>query len=413
MIPLINNAGARRLFLQRQGLCSAPTPKLGRDGLAALIDHMGFVQVDSISTVERAHHMILFSRNQTYRQKDLKHLIERDRALFENWTHDAAIIPARFYPYWRHRFERERDALRRRWRTWRREGFETEFDRVLTRIEDHGPVMSRDMAAGHREHAGGGGKTGQGWWDWHPSKTALEFLWRTGDLAVTRREAFQKVYDLSQRVIPACHFEPEVPHETFIDWACGSALDRLGFATSGEIAAFWDLVSPAEARAWCEAECGKSLIEVDVETVTGKPRRAFARPETLVELANLAEPPARVRLLSPFDPLIRDRSRTERLFGFHYRIEVFVPAARRRYGYYVFPLLEADRLIGRLDMTCRRKTGELAVTGLWLEPGVRRAKGRMRAIEAELDRHRRFTGMERLRYEEGWVRDGQDRREEV
>lgn len=404
MVPLIDNATARRLFLQRQGLCSAPTPKLGRDGLSVLIDRLGFVQVDSISTVERAHHMILFARNQTYRQKDLKHLLERDRALFENWTHDASIIPARLYPYWRHRFGRERERLRERWRKWRREGFEIEFDQMLARIENDGPVMSRDMAAGHRQGEGANGKAGKGWWDWHPSKTALEFLWRTGELAVSRREAFQKVYDLSKRVIPACHYELKVPHEAFIDWACGSALERLGFATSGEIAAFWDLVSPAEARAWCGTERGRTVAEVDIETASGKPRRVFTRPEMLDGLAGLPEPPARVRLLSPFDPLIRDRSRTERLFGFHYRIEVFVPAARRRYGYYVFPLLEGDRLIGRLDMICRRKAGELAVTGMWLEPGVRRSKGRMRAIEAELERHRRFTGMDRLRFEDGWKR---------
>ncbi len=409
MTQLIDNTTARRLFLERQALAASPTPKLSRERLASLIDRMGFVQVDSISTVERAHHMILFSRNQTYRQKDLKHLLEKDRALFENWTHDASIIPSRFYPYWQHRFEREREKLRERWRKGRREGFETVFDQVLGRIENDGPVMSRDMAA---DHKGEDGRTGgQGWWDWHPSKTALEFLWRTGELAVTRREAFQKVYDLSERVIPACHYQTRGSPEEFVDWACRSALDRLGFATCGEIAAFWDLIRPVEARAWCDAELGKSLIEVDVEPAGGKsgaggkPRRAFARPEILDDLPDLPDPPGRVRVLSPFDPLIRDRNRTERLFGFHYRIEVFVPAARRQYGYYVFPLLERDRLIGRLDMICRRKTGDLSITGLWLEPGVRRSKGRLAAIEAELDRLRRFTGMDRVRFENGWLRD--------
>ncbi len=407
MIPFIDNRTARRLFLERQGLSAPPTPKLGRDGLAKLIDKMGFVQVDSVSTVERAHHMILFSRNQTYRQKDLKHLLEKERALFENWTHDASVIPARFYPYWRHRFERERKDLRERWRKWRKEGFEAEFDKVLKRIADHGPVMSRDMAADHQieERSADVVQSGQGWWNWHPSKTALEFLWRTGDLAVCRREAFQKVYDLSERVIPACHLELEVPHEAFVDWACRSALDRLGFATSGEIAAFWDLITPAEAKAWCVAENGRAIVEAEIETVSGKPRRVFLRPEMPDECPDPPDPPGRVRLLSPFDPLLRDRSRAERLFGFHYRIEIFVPAAKRRYGYYVFPLLEGDRMTGRIDMTCRRQESALCVTGLWLEPGVRVSKGRMRAIEAELDRYRRFTGMERVAFEDGWLRD--------
>jgi uncharacterized protein YcaQ len=403
MIPLIDNRTARRIFLQRQGLSFAPTPKLDRAGLLDLIGHIGFVQVDSISTVERAHHMILFSRNQTYRPRDLKHLLERDRSLFENWTHDASIIPTEFYPYWQHSFARERDRLRERWRRWRREGFEAQFDQVLERVASGGPVMSRDMAADHR---GADGRTnGQGWWDWHPSKTALEFLWRTGDLAVTRREAFQKVYDLTERVIPGRHREPEIGREAFVDWACRSALDRLGFATSGEIAAFWDLISAAEARDWCAAEKGRSLVEVDIETTAGgKPRRALTRPDLLDRLDDLPEPPGRLRVLSPFDPLIRDRNRTERLFGFEYRIEVFVPAAKRRYGYYVFPLLEGDRLVGRLDMICRRKTGELAVTGLWLEPKIRLSKGRLAAIEAELERLRRFTGMERVRFDDGWIR---------
>jgi uncharacterized protein YcaQ len=145
-------------------------------------------------------------------------------------------------------------------------------------------------------------------------------------------------------------------------------------------------------------------VEVDIETAAGgKPRRAFAWPDTIETLARLPEPPGRLRVLSPFDPLIRDRNRTERLFGFQYRIEVFVPADKRRYGYYVFPLLEGDRLIGRIDMICRRKTGDLDVTGLWLEPKVKLSKGRLAALEAELERLRRFTGMERVRFADGWV----------
>jgi hypothetical protein len=360
--------------------------------------------------------MILFARNQTYRQKDLKHLLERERSLFENWTHDASIIPTRFYPFWRHRFQRERERLRERWRSSRREGFEAEFDQMLQRIASEGPVMSRDMAASHRtagdEPEGepsapqAGKQANSGWWNWHPSKTALEYLWRTGELAVCRREAFQKVYDLSERVVPDCHREPEVDREAFVDWACGDALDRLGFATSGEIAAFFDLASASEARAWCAARLGKDLIEIDVECVAGaKPRRAFARPDLLDRLDAFPEPPGRLRVLSPFDPLIRDRNRAERLFGFQYRIEIFVPAGNRRYGYYVFPLMQGDRLIGRIDMICRRKTGELAVTGLWLEPKVRASKGRLAALEAELDRLRRFTGMERVVFEDGWLRE--------
>ena len=134
-------------------------------------------------------------------------------------------------------------------------------------------------------------------------------------------------------------------------------------------------------------------------------RRHLARPGLIDEAP--PEPPARVRVLSPFDPMIRDRKRARRLFGFDYTIEVFVPAAKRVYGYYVFPLMEGDAMIGRIDMTCRRQAGTLSVTGLWLEQGVRTSKGRLRAIAAELERHRRFTGMDAVRFEDGWLRETQ------
>ena len=125
--------------------------------------------------------------------------------------------------------------------------------------------------------------------------------------------------------------------------------------------------------------------------------QGFFSPET-------APPPARLRLLSPFDPLLRDRARAERLFGFTYRIEVFVPEAKRQYGYYVFPLMEGERLVGRIDLKHERNRGELLVKGLWWEKGVRRAKARQAALEAELERQRRFTGAERLVFAEGWER---------
>ena len=129
-LPVISNRQARRLLLASAGLLDDPGRRFDDDCLLDLVERMGFVQVDSINTVERAHHQILFSRNQNYRQAQLARLIEGEAALFENWTHDAAIIPSRFYPYWHHRFARERDSLRARWRKWRREGFEDYFGGV-------------------------------------------------------------------------------------------------------------------------------------------------------------------------------------------------------------------------------------------------------------------------------------------
>ena len=257
-LPIISNQDARHIFLERHGLCSPPRAKLSDDGVLEIIRSLGFVQVDSINTVARAHHMILFARNQTYRPEQLTRLLERKRALFEHWTHDASIIPVEFYPYWRYRFTRDRKVLLDRWRKARHQGFEEIFEEVLAMIGRNGPTMARDIGSQR--------KTGRGWWDWHPEKTALEFHWRTGNLAISGRDGFQKIYDLAENVIPKLHLNERVDEDAFIDWACRSAIERLGFATSGEIAAFWDLVTPAEAAAWCQiALKGCRLMEVLIE----------------------------------------------------------------------------------------------------------------------------------------------------
>ncbi|KPF46770.1 winged helix-turn-helix domain-containing protein [Rhizobium sp. AAP43] len=388
------NVLARKIFLERQGLSRSPTKALGRDGLYALIHDLGFVQIDSIQWVERAHHQILFSRNQTYRPKDLAHLLEKDRSLFEHWTHDASVIPSAFFPYWKHRFIRREAKIMENWAKWQGEGFDRAFEETYARIRDHGPVMARDVK--DEDHKSGG------WWNWHPSKTALEYLWHTGKLSIARRDGFQKVYDLSERIIPAEHHAGEVDHDSFVDWACRSALTRLGFATSGEIAAFFDLITPDEAKLWVAAHRDE-LEEVTLGTVDGKSRISFAFVDQLGSLIEAPEPPARIRVLSPFDPLIRDRNRSERLFGFFYRIEIYVPEPKRQYGYYVFPLLEGDRLIGRIDMKAERKAGVLAVRRLWLEPGVKPTAGRLDRLDAELQRMARFVGMDSVQHLDGWL----------
>ncbi len=392
-IPVSNNA-ARRIFLAKQGLSADPARKLDKAGLLDIIHQIGFVQVDSIQTVNRAHEQILFSRNQTFRREQLRQLLEEDRALFEHWTHDASIIPTAFYPYWKHRFVRKEASMRERWTKWHGEGFDKAFDETCQRIADHGEVMARDMKSA--DHRSGG------WWQWHPSKTALEFYWQTGKLAIARREGFQKVYDLSERVIPDAYRNGEVDHAAFVDWACRSALERLGFATHGEIAAFWDIISPHEAKEWV-TQNRDMLQEVGVEAAAGgKPRLCYALDEFDAHLDSWPKPPKRLRLLSPFDPLLRDRKRAERLFGFNYRIEVFVPEAKRKYGYYVFPLLEGDRLIGRIDAKADRKAGVLHVARLWLEPGVRASKGRLERLEDELVRVARFADVDTVYYADNW-----------
>jgi uncharacterized protein YcaQ len=395
--------------MERHGLLAQPSGAGRGADLLRVVDDLGFVQLDSINTVARAHDLILFARRPSYRPKALQTLYEKDRQLFEHWTHDAAMIPMRFYPHWQLRFARDAELLRKRYKNWRRDGFEAQFETVMRHVRDHGAVSSSDVGQGEKRGSGG-------WWDWHPSKTALEYLWRVGALTVTGRVGFQKRYDLTERVIDeALRSQTPDPEQT-IDWACGAALDRLGFATSGELASFWDIVTAAEARAWCADQITQgALVEVDIGCADGAVRRLFMRPD-LASLHgadigrsaadhSLPSPPERLRVLSPFDPMLRDRKRAERLFGFHYRIEVFVPEAKRQYGYYVFPLLEGDRIVGRIDMKAERQSDLLRVRAVWPEHGVQWGGGRQRRLEAELNRIKRLAAVSEVTFSDGWLRD--------
>ncbi len=400
-LPRLDNAAARRQFMDRHALLEQPRGGAKGADLLQLISRLGFVQLDSINTVARAHDVILYSRRANYRAKHLTDLYHGGGALFEHWTHDAAMIPLAFYPQWHLRFQRDEELLRKRWRNWRRDGFEQQFDTVLRHIRDHGVVSSSDLSKDEKKSSGG-------WWDWHPSKTALEYLWRTGALTVVGRSGFQKRYDLTERVIDEGLHAPTDPVEAAptVAWLCNAALDRLGFATSGELAAFWDTASAAEARDWCQAAQARGEIEeVEVEAADGSLRKHFARPDTIATAAELGPPPGRMRLLSPFDPMLRDRKRAERLFGFHYRIEVFTPAPKRIYGYYVFPLLEGARLVGRVDMKADRAADCLRVTALWPERGVKFSPARIKRFESELERVARFAGLARLEFGAGWLRE--------
>ena len=401
MTVTLSNRQARRVFLDRHALAETPQGSAKGADLLALIKRLGFVQLDSINTVARAHDLILFSRRPSYRPQHLKTLYEKDRALFEHWTHDAAVVPLSYYPYWHLRRARDTERLRKQWSNWRRDGFEAQFQNVLDHIRAEGPCRSSDV--GKDEKRGSGG-----WWDWHPSKTALEYLWRSGQLCVVGREGFQKRYDLTERVLSAdlCDTSNMPTTPETIDWCCAGAIDRLGFATSGEIAAFWAHVTPAEAKTWCNAEEKSGRLEaVMVENTDGSARAAFARPGLMQDPALDTPPTSRLRVLSPFDPALRDRKRTERLFGFHYRIEVFVPEPKRVFGYYVFPILQGDRLVGRVDMKAFRDQDVLRIRAVWPERGVRWGSGRIRAFEGEVQRLTRLAGVTQVVFEDGWLRD--------
>ncbi|WP_298437180.1 crosslink repair DNA glycosylase YcaQ family protein [uncultured Jannaschia sp.] len=394
-LPRIDNRTARAIFLDRHGLAETPSgPGRGAD-LQSVISDLGFVQLDSVQTVARAHHMILHARRPAYRPRNLHVLHDRDRAVFEHWTHDASMIDMAHFPHWRLKFARYEARLAEQWAARGRDAA-AKIDDVLRHIRDEGPCCSADLAPEEPRAAGG-------WWNWHPSKVALEYLWRTGALSVTRRDAFRKVYDLTENVIPAERLAMRHDTEATIDWACGAALDRLGFATHGELAAFWDLISPAEAKDWVAAARARGEVaEAEIECVDGRWRKSILRPALLG--APVPEVTSRLRILSPFDPALRDRKRAERLFGFSYRIEIFVPEAQRTYGYYVFPILEGDRLVGRIDAKVDRDADRLQVRAVWPEPGIRFGTGRTARLEAALDRTARLVGIPEVSFEAGWLR---------
>lgn len=389
-IPVVSASTARRLLLGAQGLLDDPRGRVTADRLYHVIERMGFVQIDSINVVERAHNLTLAARLQGYRPALLDRLLERDRRLFEHWTHDASAIPTRWYPHWRHRFELYRQrVLDHPWWQERVGGDLGVVDRVRDRLVREGPVMTRAFEDTR------GKDVDRTWWGWKPEKAALEYLWRTGEAAVAGRVNFHKIYDLAERVLPEAHAAPRPDESEHLDWACRTALDRLGVASADEIAAFWRAVPLDRVKSWCERAAAAGEIEaVRVEAVDGSARNAWAVPDWEDRAAVLPSAPARIRLLSPFDPILRDRRRTLRLFGFDYRFEAFVPAPKRQYGYYVLPILEGERLVGRLDPKLYRDEGRLEVRQVWWEPGVRDSSARRKKLETALDRLARFVGAE-------------------
>lgn len=394
----IGNREFRRALISLCGLSApvaddplpAPTTRAGSAWARDMIRRLGFVQIDPICAVERAHHHILFSRNPRYRQDDLRRLLEDERAAFENWTHDAAILPIETYPYWKHFFERQRNydvhpGYRRYF------GLVTDEDIAfaLRRVTEDGPLRPRDLETRRiaLDHAYFAQPTA--------AKLALEWLWRTGTLAITRRESRQKVYDLAERVVPAALLNKQVSRRAYVDWACRESLLRLGAAAPARIAACFDAVSTDEAAAWCTKRLGKDVVRVRVTQPDGDDGATqFALLSFADTLRKVPAPPRRLRVLNPFDPLIHDRRRTQRVFGFDYTIEIWVPERKRKYGYYVLPILEGERFTGRADCKLDRKKQRLLVLGLWWEPGVRPSRARAAALEAELHKLAVFAGAE-------------------
>lgn len=386
MIFEIKNRQARVLWLTSQRLASSPTGAL--DVLKTIKD-LGFVQLDTIRNVARAHHHILWSRNEKYREPMLDALLAKDRLLFEHFTHDASVLPMDFYPMWQRQFRRMEKRMTAA--KYYRDGQNNEIRAMVkSRITEEGPLST---------HAFDTQITGKKkMWTRPPHKLALDHMWYTGELATSHRENFKKFYDLSERVIPASILTQNPSDADQLQWLCTEALGRLGVGTLREIQQFWDAADVKEVKTWAEGN-QNNLIEVKVQGADGSWTRAFAPNNIEDRLRGMTALSSRMRIVNPFDPVVRDRARLSRLFGFDYKIEIFVPAAKRKWGYYVYPLLEGDRFVGRIEVTADRKLGQLTVKNLWPEAHVNWTADRQNKLNSELVRFGRFIGVQDVRWE--------------
>ncbi len=377
-MPLkINNSDARKLWLASNGLAAQPTGPLD---VLATVKRLGFVQLDTIQVVVRAHHHIIWSRNQNYREEMLHQVMTERRDLFEHYTHDASLIPMDYYPLWQRQFRRKKAYYEHS------KYYTTMPDAkgraaIKARIADEGPLST---------HAFDTKAATKGMWARPPHKLALDYMWYTGALATSHRRNFTKFYDLSERVIPQHIRAQSHSDQEQINWLCETALDRMGFATLTEIKKFWEATDRPEVAAWATRA---KPVPVMIQSADGVWAQAFAPANIETRMADLKPPTSRLRILNPFDPALRDRNRLARLFGFDYRVEMFVPAAKRKWGYYVYPLLEGARLVGRIEVKADRAKGILKVDNLWAEQGVSWTKSRRAKLEAELTRLARLAGV--------------------
>lgn len=387
----LSNREARWLWLDSVGLAETP---IGRLDLAGLVERLGFVQLDSIQNVTRAHHHILWSRNQHYREPMLDDLLGVQRGVFEHFSHDACVLPMSSYPWWRRQFSRN-EARVRQSTGYHSVPTAAELERILERVTSEGALSTSAFeSSGHVKSM----------WTRPSHKRGLDYLWHAGVLATAYRRNFTKFYDLAERVIPQQMRDEVRTDEEQIDWLCRAALERLVFASAGDLQRFWDAVSLQEARDWLLANThGHDLASggqpvIRVCTAQGEQRELAAVPGLQGRIAGLTPPTSRLRIINPFDPAVRDRNRLRWLFGFDYTNEIFVPAAKRRWGYYVYPLLEGDRFVGRLEVRANRQADVLEVCRLWHERGVRWPSSRLDRLMAELLRLARMIGVGKVQW---------------
>ena len=352
-------AAARRIALGAQGL-AAPRPAVPptQRQLLGLVERLGLHQIDSVNVLARAHYLPAFSRLGPYDQAALDALAwgpRKKRRLFEYWAHEASLLPLPLHPLLRWRMARA-ERGEGVWRSLQHfaSSHRPAVDAVVKRIESEGPLAAAEL---------GSGRTA-GWWGWSEGKRILEYLFWSGRVTTaTRRGAFERVYDLAERVIPAEILAIPTPGEAEAQRALSEHGARAhGIATARDLADYFRL-SPRDARPRIDELTEEGVLHpVEVE--------GWKEPAWLHRDARRPRRAAGQALLSPFDPLIWERSRTERLFGMRYRIEIYTPAHKRVHGYYVLPFLLGDRLVARTDLKADRKARRLLVAAAHGEPGA-------------------------------------------
>jgi uncharacterized protein YcaQ len=372
---------ARRIALAAQGFGTRRMDTPGIRHLAKTLDRLHLHQIDSVNVLARAHYLPAFSRLGAYDRTDLDRLAwgpKRQRRLFEYWAHEASLLPFDLQPLlrWRMAQADRGDAGYDRMRVFATER-RTEAMRLLDRIRIDGPMATSDFET-HKSQSG--------WWEWSDTKRALEWLFWAGHITTAARQrGFERVYDLTERVLPSDVLARSTPtdadaHRALIERAAMAH----GIATEGELRDYFRQ-SPKVAR-FAIRDLAEEGVLIPVEVPGWRLawlHRNARRPRRVIASA----------LLSPFDPLIWQRDRTERLFGFRYRIEIYVPAERRLHGYYVLPFLLGDRLVARVDLKADRQTSRLIVQSTHFEPDA--PDHANEALQAELDLMAGWLGLSR------------------
>jgi uncharacterized protein YcaQ len=354
-------AQARRVALAAQGF-GARGPAAGQQGrvdkrgLRKFFDTTHVLQIDSVNVLSRAHYLPPYSRLGSYDRDRLDDFAYRDRAVFEYWGHMASFVPVAMHPLFRWRMRRAEEQFE----TWggiarlakARPGY---IEHIYAAVKESGPLTAGELA---EEEV----RVKEDWgWNWSDAKTALEFLFWSGRIATVKRVKFERVYDIAERVIPAEVFNAPTPSEEEAHrQLLRLSADACGVGTVGDLADYFRIKVPQARPRIAELVESGELVEVAVD---GWPQPAYVRPGVRVPRKVDA-----VALLAPFDPLVWERARTERIFDFHYRIEIYVPAAKRVHGYYVLPFLLGDALVARVDLKSDRSARVLLVQAAYAEP---------------------------------------------